>query len=110
MKTILSRATLACVLGAAVLTAACTQMPTEKQGVSDMRPQVSFRFENGDMGAAQVLVDGLAMGQAGQYADGTSSLRLVPGTHLVQVMWQGRAVLNERFYSADGVNRTFVLK
>ena len=110
MKTILSRATFACALAIAGLTAACTQMPTEKQGVSDMRPQVSFRFENPDLAAAQVLVDGLGMGQAGQYSDGATSLRLVPGTHLIQVMWQGRAVLNERFYSADGVNRTFVLK
>lgn len=110
MKTVLTRAALLAALCMAALSSACTQMPTEKQGVADLRPQVSFKLENPELGAGQVLVDGLAMGQAGQYVDGTASLRLVPGTHEIQVVYGGRQVLRERFYSADGVNRTFVLK
>ncbi|WP_427914844.1 hypothetical protein ACPWT1_08010 [Ramlibacter sp. MMS24-I3-19] len=97
-------------LVAAVLGTACTQMPTEKVGVSDLRPQVSFKLASPDLGAAQVLVDGLDMGQASQYVDGSASLRLIPGTHDLQVFWGGRTVLSERFYAADGVNKSFVLK
>ncbi len=110
MKKILTRAALLAALGIAALSAACTQMPTEKQGVSDLRPQVSFRLENPDLGLAQVLVDGLVVGLAGQYAEGTAALRLRPGTHEIRVEYGGRQLLSERFYSADGVNRTFVLK
>lgn len=110
MRVLIRRVALVTSLAAAVLAAACTQMPTEKQGVSDMRPQVSFKVENPELGAAQVLVDGLNMGLASQYLDGTASLRLLPGTHHLQVVWGGRAVLSERFYAADGVNKSFVLK
>jgi hypothetical protein len=110
MKGTISRVALLVVLGTVIATTACTQMPTEKQGVSDMRPQVSFKLENAELAAAQVLIDGLPMGQAGQYVDGVASLRVRPGTHEIQVVFGGRPVLAERFYSADGVNRTFVLK
>ena len=45
-------------LGAGLSITACTQMPTEKQGVSDMRPQISFQIERSDLASAEVLVDG----------------------------------------------------
>ena len=41
------------------LISGCTQMPTEKQSVSELRPQISFRVANVDRHAARVLVDGL---------------------------------------------------
>lgn len=110
MKTVIRRGVFVASLAAAALVTACTQMPTEKVGVSEMRPQVSFKLENPGLGAAQVLVDGLDMGQAGQFVEGAASLRLLPGTHHLQVVWGGRAVLDERFYAADGVNKSFVLK
>ncbi len=103
-------AVLALSLVAAVLGTGCTQMPTEKQGVADVRPQLSFQLASPEMGAAQVVVDGLAMGDAGRYVAGVASLRVLPGTHDLQVMLGGRTVLNERFYVADGVNKTFILK
>jgi hypothetical protein len=110
MKTVICRRVFVALLAAAALGTACTQMPTEKVGISEMRPQVSFRLESPVLGTAQVLLDGLDMGQAGQYVDGAASLRLLPGTHHLQVVWAGRAVLDERFYAADGVNKSFVLK
>ena len=110
MTTVIRRGVVVALLAAAALGTACTQMPTEKLGVADLRPQVSFKLETPDLGAAQVIVDGLNMGQAGQYVDGAASLRLLPGTHHLQVVWGGRAVLSERFYAADGVNKSFVLK
>lgn len=97
-------------LMAAVLGAGCTQMPTEKQSVSDLRPQLTFQLAGPEMGSALVSVDGLPMGEASRYVSGVASLRVLPGTHDLQVTLGGRTVLAERFYVGDGVNKTFVLK
>ena len=92
------------------LLSGCTQMPTEKQGVADMRPQISFRYERPEMAQALVSVNGINMGSVATYRDAVASLKLVPGTHHLQVTLSGSLVLDERFYIADGVNKTFVLK
>lgn len=110
MNNFLARAVMALSLGATLLAAGCVQMPTEKQGIADVRPQLSFQLATPEMGAAQVVVDGLAMGDASRYVAGVASLRVLPGTHDLQVTLGGRTVLAERFYVADGVNKTFMLK
>ena len=94
----------------AALQSGCTQMPTEKQGVADMRPQIAFRYERPEMAQALVSVNGIDMGSVATYRDSVASLKLVPGTHHLQVKLSGALVLDERFYIADGVNKTFVLK
>lgn len=94
----------------ATLLPGCTQMPTEKQGVADMRPQIAFRYENPEMAQALVSVNGINMGLVATYRDSVSSLKLIPGTHQLQVTLSGTVVLDERFYIADGVNKTFFLK
>lgn len=93
-----------------MVTTACTQMPTEKQSVSDMRPQISFQLERENLASAQVWVDGLSMGQAGSYVAGQASLRVMPGTHELKVVMGSQVILSERIYLADGVNKSFVLK
>lgn len=110
MKNRLSRALLAVALGVAAATSACIQMPTEKQGVADLRPQLSFRLAAPELGAARVQVDGLPMGEVGQYVEGVAALRLLPGTHRVEVVVGERTLLDERFYIGDGVHKTFVIK
>ncbi len=104
------RLTLAGLLAVSVLGAACTQMPTEKQGVSDLRPQISFKVSEERLLAARVQVDGLEMGAVGDFIDGTNSLKLVSGTHVLRVSLQGNVLLEERFYSGDGVNRSFAIR
>lgn len=110
MNKLAGSALLALSLSIAALGTGCTQMPTEKQGVADVRPQLSFQLADPAMGAAQVVVDGLAMGEASRYVAGVASLRVLPGTHDLEVTLGGRSVLSERFYVGDGVNKTFVLK
>lgn len=88
----------------------CTQMPTEKQSVSDMRPQISFKTTDTQKHAARVFVDGLDMGSLGTYLDGVSALRIVSGTHQVRVMNGTQILLDEKFYAGDGVNRTFIIQ
>lgn len=104
--------TLMAAIGIAVALAlgACTQMPTEKQGVSDMRPQISFKAPDERVRSARVILDGLDMGPVGNYVEGTSALRVLPGTHLLIVDLGGQVILQERFYLGDGVSRSFVAK
>jgi hypothetical protein len=91
----------------AILFTACTQMPTEKQGVSDIRPQISFTAANEQVKAATVLIDGLPMGSVGSYLEGTAALRIVPGTHVLRVVLGNQVLLEQKFYIGDGVNRSF---
>lgn len=93
----------------AVLTlgmAGCVQMPTEKQGVSDLRPQISFVAAE-SLFDAVVYVDNVEVGRVGDFRDGTAALRILPGTHTVRVVAGDRVLLDERFYIGDGVNRAF---
>lgn len=88
---------------------ACVQMPTEKQGVSDLRPQISFVAESRHHDAA-VYVDNVPMGRVGDFIDGTSALRILPGTHSLRVAAGNTVLLDERFYVGDGVSRSFVIR
>lgn len=101
----LSSALLAALV-AATLLSACTQMPTERQGVTDLRPQLSFKITDETLRAARVLVDGLDMGAVGDYGEGVAALRILPGVHVIRVVLHGRTVIEEKLYVADGVNRT----
>ncbi|MDB5749408.1 MAG: hypothetical protein JWP72_4256 [Massilia sp.] len=91
---------------ALVALAACVSYPTEKQSVVDARPQISFRVASG-AADARVLVDGLDMGRAGDFAEGTAALRVLPGTHQLTVQDGQQVYVSEKFYVADGVSRTF---
>lgn len=94
------------------LTAGCVQYPTERQSVVDLRPQISFRFNPADsrMAQARVLVNGLDSGRMADFLDGTGALRVLPGTHIVQVLSGSEMLLNERAYIGDGVARPFTVK
>jgi hypothetical protein len=87
----------------------CVQMPTEKQGVSDMRPQISFVADR-QYADAVVYVDNTQMGRVGDFIDGRSALRVLPGTHELRVVSGGSVLLDERFYIGDGVSRSFVIR
>lgn len=87
----------------------CVQMPTETQSVVDQRPQISFQLAHEDQRAARVLVDRLDMGTVGDYVAGKGALRVLSGTHLIEVHLGSQPLLTERVYLADGVSRSFRL-
>ncbi|HTJ96347.1 MAG TPA: hypothetical protein VL381_02680 [Rhodocyclaceae bacterium] len=97
---------------AAILVAltACTQMPTEKVFVVDMRPQISFKALSENSEAARVVVDGNEVGFVRDFVDGKNALRVLPGNHLLQVVSNSGVVLEERFYIGDGVARAFTVR
>lgn len=88
----------------------CTQMPTEKQSVSDMRPQISFKTEGERALGSHVLIDGLDMGMVSDFIEGKSALRVLPGTHMVSVISGSNVLLADKVYLGDGVSRTFIVK
>lgn len=88
----------------------CTQMPTEKQNISDMRPQISFNVEGERTQNSRVLVDGLDMGMVSDFIDGKAAVRVLPGTHIVSVTSSGSVLLEEKVYLGDGVSRSFIVK
>jgi hypothetical protein len=92
--------------------AACVQFPTEKAGVVDMRPQISFRFpaEDKALQSARVLVNGIDAGTVGEYAEGQAALRVLPGNIVVKVVDGSRVVYEQQVYLGDGVGRTILLK
>lgn len=108
-KKLVSASLLATALTALV---GCVQYPSERQSVVDLRPQISFRFDAADtrMAQARVLVNGLDSGRMADFRDGTGSLRVLSGTHIVQVLSGSEVLLNERAYVGDGVARPFTVK
>ena len=99
-----------CTLIGTLLISGCTQMPTEKMGISDMRPQISFNSETETTLSARVSVDGLDVGAVADYLAGKAALRVLSGNHRVQVTSGNRILLDEKAYLGDGVNRTFLIK
>jgi hypothetical protein len=94
----------------ALLSGGCTQMPTEKQSISDMRPQISFKAEGDRALGSRVLVDGLDLGVVSDFIDGKAAVRVLPGTHIVSVTSGGGVLLEEKVYLGDGVSRSFIVK
>lgn len=92
------------------LSGGCTQMPTEKQNISDMRPQISFKAEGERTQGSRVLVDGLDMGMVSDFIDGKAAVRVLPGMHIVSVTSGGSVLLEEKVYLGDGVSRSFIVK
>ena len=91
---------------------ACIQMPTEGVQISDLRPQIAFRFDVNDASlmAARVDIDGADVGALADYIAGQATLKVVPGNHVVRVTRGNQVLLEERVYLGDGVARSFVVR
>lgn len=88
----------------------CVQFPTEKQSVADLRPQIAFKAAGGGFpSAARVWVDGLDAGSVLEAIEGQGTLRVLPGTHRIQVRDGTRVLLDEQVYLGDGTSRTLIL-
>lgn len=98
------------VLIGSLLSGGCTQMPTEKQNISDMRPQISFKAEGERALSSRVLVDGLDMGMVSDFIEGKAAVRVLPGMHIVSVTSGSSTLLEEKIYLGDGVSRSFIVK
>ena len=109
MKKTITTLIMAAGLAGMLTLSACTQMPTEKQSISDLRPQISFKAADERVRNARVMLDGLDMGPVGSYLEGAASLRILSGTHLLSIASGNHVIFQEKFYAGDGVNRTFIV-
>ena len=109
MKKIVTILRMAAGLAGAITLGACTQMPTEKQSISDMRPQISFKAGNERAQSARVILDGVDMGLVASYLEGAASLCILSGIHLLSIALGTQVIFQEKFYAGDGVNRTFTV-
>jgi len=110
MRKTITALSFAGVLANGLLLGGCTQLPTEKQSVSDMRPQISFKAESEFAQGARVLVDGLDMGSVGEFLDGKAAVRVLSGMHKLTVTAGTTVLLDEKVYLGDGVSRSFIVK
>ncbi|MEO6421418.1 MAG: hypothetical protein ABIR84_01670 [Candidatus Nitrotoga sp.] len=98
------------ILGLLVELTACTQMPTEKQNVTDMRPNLSFKILDERFLDAKIYVDELDMGSIGEFREGVASLRIRSGSHHIRIIKNDQVLIEEKLYLGDGVNRTILVK
>lgn len=96
---------LALIAALGIAPVACIQPPTSSASVSDLRPGISFNTTTA--GDAVVFVDGQRVGVVNDFLSGHGVLRVVSGTHQVQVVRGDATLLDERVYLGDGVNRAF---
>jgi hypothetical protein len=88
---------------------ACTQWPTDKQGIVDMRPGISFKAQNPDLLNGRIILDNLDMGIARDYQEGSAMLRILPGAHLLVISLNGQKIFEEKIFASDGVNQTILI-
>jgi len=98
MKTLL-----ACTL--MLLLVGCVQSPTKDTRVVDDRPGLTFDLQSSASRNHELFVNGVSYGPVSQYLEGSSRLRLVDGTHRIELLHNGEVTFSERVYLGAGVNR-----
>ncbi|WP_432454960.1 MULTISPECIES: hypothetical protein [unclassified Agarivorans] len=90
----------------------CVQMPTSTSSTLDNRPQLIFSSAGStkDLATYTLQVDGLEMGSIVDYHDGNKALKLLSGTHVVEVFDGDKSVLKQKIYLGDGVTKTVIIK
>jgi len=101
---------LALCLGLAFVSA-CVKQPTRSEDTVDLRPAISFTLKSETQIAANyhVFIDQLHMGTADKYLKGQAALRVLPGSHIVQLKLNGNTVLEQKIYLGDGAVKHILL-
>jgi|AntDeeMetagen285_2_1112576.scaffolds.fasta_scaffold02330_3 uncharacterized lipoprotein YajG len=93
------------VLLALLLLGGCVQTPTQNTQVADDRPGLAFDLVSSAAESYTLKVDGIAYGNVGQYLAGENLLKLVDGTHQVELVSDGETVFSRKVYLGAGSNR-----
>ncbi|GDY28224.1 MULTISPECIES: hypothetical protein [unclassified Agarivorans] len=105
------RNTLIVLLLSLVGLSACVQMPTSTSTTIDNRPQLSFiaASEQINLSDYSVWVDGLESGLASDYQAEKAALRVLSGTHQIELKKAGEIIQKETIYLGDGVTKHMVV-
>ena len=93
------------VLLTALILAGCVQRPTQNTQVVDDRPGLAFDLASSDAESYELKVDDISYGHVGQYLAGENLLKLVDGTHYVELISDGTSVFSRKVYLGAGANR-----
>lgn len=88
-----------------LLLVGCVQSPTQNTQVVDDRPGLAFSLSSDAAADYELQVDGISYGAVGRYLEGENLLKLVDGTHRVELLANGEVVYSEKVYLGAGVNR-----
>lgn len=92
-----------------LLLAGCIQSPTHGTQTVDDRPGLTFSLHDRSARDYELRVDGVSYGPVGQYLEGENLLKLVDGTHVVE-LWSGEdRMFQQRIYLGAGVNRVITV-
>jgi hypothetical protein len=89
----------------ALMLAACVQTPTRNTQVVDDRPGLAFELASSAAEAYELKVDGVSYGRVGQYLAGDKRLRIIDGSHVVELENNGEVVFTQEVYLGTGSNR-----
>jgi hypothetical protein len=89
----------------ALMLAACVQTPTRNTQVVDDRPGLAFELASSAAEAYELKVDGVSYGRVGQYLAGENRLRIIDGSHVVELENNGEVVFTQKVYLGAGSNR-----
>ena len=88
---------------------ACVQTPTQTTSTVDNRPRVAFDEKlPGEPSDYTIIVDGISYGSMSQYLVDEATLRLVEGTHLIEVEGASGVIFSTTVFL--GASSTRVIK
>ena len=83
----------------------CVKTPTRNSTTVDDRPGITFNLHSKDARKYELKIDGISYGSVEQYQQGENLLRVVDGTHVVELFNGENVVLRKSVYLGAGVNR-----
>ncbi len=84
---------------------ACVKSPTRSSEVVDDRPAVAFELQSSAAKTYELKVDGVSYGKISQYQAGKSRLRIVDGSHTLELFVGNKKVFSEQVYLGAGTNK-----
>ena len=85
--------------------AACVQSPSRNTQVVDDRPGLAFELDSVAAEYYELRIDGVSYGYVRQYLAGENLLRIIDGTHQVELLSDGNVVFQQGVYLGAGSNR-----
>ena len=103
---VITRLLLGACVALAVLGAPGCAMPVGQTSEVSENPAIAIQ---GASPTARLMVDGLDSGLAKTYNGKESTLTILPGSHVIEVIDRGQVVLRERIFIDSGVTKTLLV-
>lgn len=88
-----------------LLLAACVQTPSRNTQVVDDRPGLAFEVNSVAAEYYELRIDGVSYGYVRDYLAGENLLKIIDGTHQVELLSDGKVVFQKEVYLGAGTNR-----